>query len=164
MMSAIGSVTSLLSTTIVRQGVRRTHQATAPGEAADRGDFEPGAGTRLATLVAARQAAPPAQLGERVLDLVVRSDRGEPARASRRRLDVEREELACSEPGQAPIGAVAGDGRSLGSVSTRSRRSSRAAVTSCARAEQAAAATGRPGITTSSVRLVPIVRPPRPPA
>jgi len=58
----------LLSAAIVRHGMPRTGSGDrAPGEVADRGDFEPGAGTRLATLVAARQ--PP----QRLVDLSFRA-------------------------------------------------------------------------------------------
>jgi hypothetical protein len=62
----------------------------APGEVADRGNLEPRPGGRLSALVAARQAAPAPELGERVLDPVERPDRNEDARTRWRRLDVER--------------------------------------------------------------------------
>src|SRR5205814_9273484 len=65
----------------------------APGEVADRGDFEPGAGARLATLGAARQSPPATEPGEGVLGLDQRPDRHEAANPGRRGLGHVRLEL-----------------------------------------------------------------------
>src|ERR1035437_9875298 len=47
----------------------------APSEVADRGDLKPGSGARFGPLVAARQAPPATDLGDRVLALVTRPER-----------------------------------------------------------------------------------------
>ena len=70
----------------------------------------PGPGARLGALVAARQAAPAAELGESVLDPTQRPDRDEAARALRWRLDVEPDVLALGEPRKTAVGVVADDG------------------------------------------------------
>jgi hypothetical protein len=76
------------------------------------------------------EAAPAAELGEDMLDLDQRSERNEPARSRWRRLDVDCEVLACSEGSSPRYARSPTIARRCGSVSIRTRRSSRAAATS----------------------------------
>ena len=90
----------------------RRSDPSAPGKVADRSDLEQVRGAGDGALVAARQAPPAPELGDRVLDLVERPERRERAPARWRRLDV--------EPAMAVPAAQLGEDR-LGSV-TRGRR------------------------------------------
>ena len=86
-------------------GVARLPVQEAPQGRAERGHLEPGSGARLGALVAARQAAPATELGERVLDPVERPDWDEAADTRWRRLDVEREVLTLGEPRERRAGS-----------------------------------------------------------
>jgi hypothetical protein len=99
-----------------------------------------------------------------MLDLDQGPNGDEAARAGWRRLDVEHEALVGGQTLEPSVRAVADNRPKTGQLLDPLTQELAAGDDVMWRAEQAAAATGNPRTSTSSVRLVPIVRPPCPPA